>query len=119
MRDNAAPRAGQSTTPAVSGAPVITVRQPDISRPGRNPMTFDVQFTAAPGAAINPSTFQARYGWLGINITNRLLAHANWTASGLFAANVNVPTGNHRISISIADTLGRVGTRVVDLQVLR
>jgi hypothetical protein len=119
MRDNAAPRAGQSTTPAVSGAPVITVRQPDVSRPNRNPMTFDVQFTAAPGATINPSTFQARYGWLGINITSRLLAHANWTPSGLFAADVDVPTGNHRISISIADTLGRVGTRVVDLQVLR
>lgn len=113
------PRGRQTTTRAVSGAPVITVRRPDVSRPLRNPMTFDVQFTATPGATIDRSTFQARYGRLGINITRRLLAHATWTPGGLFAGNVNVPTGNHRISVSIADNLGRVGTRVVNLQVLR
>jgi hypothetical protein len=118
-RDNAAPHLRQSATPAVQGAPVITMTQPDISRALRNPMTFDIQFRAAPGATINLSTFQARYGWLGINITSRLLEHATRTPNGLFAADVNVPTGNHRISVSIADNLGRVGTRVVNLHVLR
>ena len=118
-RDNAAPHARQSTARPASGAPVITVRQPNVSRTLRNPMTFDIQFGAAPGAAINLSTFQARYGWLGINITNRLLEHATRTPNGLFAADVEVPTGNHRISVSIADNLGRVGTRVVNLHVLR
>ena len=118
-RDNSAPHLRQSATPAVQGAPVITVTQPDISRAVRNPMTFDIQFRAAPGSTINPSTFQANYGWLGINITSRLLAHGTRTPNGLFAANVNVPTGNHRISVSIADNRGRVGTRVVNLHVLR
>jgi len=118
-RDNAAPHVRQSATPAAQGAPVITVRQPDISRALRNPMTFDMQFRAAPGATINLSTFQARYGWLGINITSRLLDHATRTPNGLFAANVNVPTGNHRINVSIADNLGRVGTSVVNLHVLK
>jgi hypothetical protein len=95
------------------------MKQPDISRPLRNPMTFDIQFRAAPGATINLSTFQARYGWLGINITSHLLEHATRTPNGLFAADVDVPTGNHRISVSIADNLGRVGTHVVNLHVLR
>jgi hypothetical protein len=58
---------------------VITVKQPDISRTLRTPMTFDIQFSAAPDAAINLSTFQANYGWLGINITSRLLQHATET----------------------------------------
>ena len=118
-RDNAAPHLRQSGTSAVQGAPVITVTQPDFSRALSNPMTFDIQFRAAPGSTINPSTFQAKYGWLGINITSRLLDHATRTTNGLFAANVNVPTGNHRISVSIADNRGRVGTRVVNLHVLR
>jgi hypothetical protein len=118
-RDNAAPHLRQSATAAVQGAPVITVKQPDMSRALRNPMTFDIQFSAAPGAAINPSTFQAKYGWLGINITSRLRQHATRTPNGLFAADVDVPSGNHRISVSIADNLGRVGTRVVNLHVLR
>jgi hypothetical protein len=98
---------------------VITVKQPNVSRALRNPMTFDIQFRAAPGATINLSTFQAKYGWLGINITSRLLEHANRTSDGLFAAGVNVPAGNHRISVSVADNRGRVGTRVVNLHVLR
>jgi len=118
-RDNAAPHVRQSTAQPASGAPVITVKQPNVSRALRNPMTFDIQFRAAPGATINLSTFQAKYGWLGINITNRLLGHATRTSNGLFAADVDVPTGNHRISVSIADNLGRVGTRVVNLHVLR
>ena len=118
VRDNAAPHVRQSATPAEQGAPVITVRQPNVARALRNPMTFDIEFRAAPGATINLSTFQAKYGWLGINITSRLLEHATRTPNGLFAAAVNVPTGNHRISVSIADNLGRVGTRVVNLHVL-
>ena len=103
----------------MQAAPVITVKQPDISRALRSPMTFDIQFRAAPGATINLSTFQAKYGSLGIDITSRLLEHATRTPNGLFAANVDVPTGDHRISVSIADNLGRVGTRVVNLHVLR
>ena len=118
-RDDAAPHLRQSTPPGVQGAPVITLRRPDTSRTLSNPMTFDIQFRAAPGATINPSTFQARYGWLGINITSRLLEHATRTPTGLLAANVNVPTGNHRVSVSVADNRGRVGTRVVNLHVLR
>ena len=51
----------------------------------RNPMTFDIQFRAEPGATINLSTFQAKYGWLEIDITSRLLEHATRTPNGLFA----------------------------------
>ena len=118
-RDDVALHVPQSTLPAVSGAPVITVKQPDVSRPLHNPMTFDIQFSAAQGATINRSTLRVKYGWLGIDVTQRLLGHATWTASGLFAADADVPTGNHRISVSIADNLGRVGTRVANLNVLK
>src|SRR6516162_1076662 len=117
-RDDAAPHVPQ-TPPAVSGAPVITVKQPDVSHPLHNPMTFDIQFSPAQGATINRSTLRVKYGWLGIDVTQRLLGHATWTASGLFAPDADVPTGNHRISVSIADNLGRVGTRVANLNVLK
>jgi hypothetical protein len=117
--DNAARHLRQSAATAAQDAPVITVKQPDISHAVRNPMTIDIQFRAAPGSTINPSTFQAKYGWLGIDITSRLLEHATRTPNGLFAADVNVPTGNHLISVSIADNRGRVGTRLVNLHVLR
>ena len=117
-RDDAALHVPQSTLPAVSGAPVITVKQPDVSRPLHNPMTFDIQFSAAQGAMINRSTLRVKTGSVS-TVTQRLLGHATWTASGLFAADADVPTGNHRISVSIADNLGRVGTRVANLNVLK
>ena len=75
-RDDVALHVPQSTLPAVSGAPVITVKQPDVSRPLHNPMTFDIQFSAAQGATINRSTLRVKYGWLGIDVTQRLLGHA-------------------------------------------
>jgi hypothetical protein len=106
-RDDAAPYVPKSTPPAVSGAPVITVKQPDVSRPLHNPMTFDIQFSAAQGAMINRSTLRVKTGSVS-TVTQRLLGHATWTASGLFAADADVPTGNHRISVSIADNLGKV-----------
>ena len=116
-RDDAAPHVPQ-TPPAVSGAPVITVKQPDVSHPLHNPMTFDIQFSPAQGATINRSTLRVKTGSVS-TVTQRLLGHATWTASGLFAADADVPTGNHRISVSIADNLGRVGTRVANLNVLK
>src|SRR6516162_8129364 len=84
-RDNAAPDLRQSAATAAQGAPLITVRQPDISHAVRNPMTIDIQFRPAPGSTINLSTFQAKYGWLEIDITSRLLEHATRTPNGLFA----------------------------------
>jgi hypothetical protein len=118
-RDNAAPHVSQPTRRAAPGAPVIDVRQPNISRPIHNPTTFDVRFKAAPGATIEMSTFRAKYGWLGIDITGRLLEHATQTASSLSAKNVDLPFGDHTITVSIADNVGRTGSRVLRLSVAK
>ena len=52
-----------------------------------------------------------QYGWLGIDITARLLEHATETAYGLSAKNVDLPFGDHTITVSIADSNGRTGSR--------
>ena len=92
---------------AVPHSPVIDVRQPSLSRPIYNPTTINVQFRAAHGASIVMSTFRATYGWLGIDITARLLEHATRTANSLSAQNVDLPVGDHKITVSIADNHGR------------
>jgi len=56
-------------------------------------------------------SFQALYGFFNIDITSRLLEHAKVTADGLVAENVNIPAGEHRVTLEIADNEGRVGTR--------
>ena len=116
-RDNAAPHVSQPAPRAVPQSPVIDVRQPNLSRPIYNPTTINVQFRAAHGAAIVISTFRATYGWLGIDITARLLEHATKTANSLSAQNVDLPVGDHKITVSIADSHGRTGSRVLRMSV--
>ena len=108
-RDRAVPhRAGPAGVPA---SPLIHLLRPDISRPIRNPTTIEVRFSAGPGAAINMQSFKATYGWIGLNITSRLLRHARKTRDTLLAQNVDLPPGDHKVTLSISTTLGQIATR--------
>jgi hypothetical protein len=79
----------------------------DICRQIRNPATIEIRFTPSPGGAFDMRTFNATYGWLGINITRHLLDHAVTTANGLSALNVDLSAGDHRVTLSITDTTER------------
>jgi hypothetical protein len=108
-RDNAAPhRPGPADLP---GPPLIQLLRPDISKPINNPTTIEVRFSAGPGTAIDMRTFRATYGWLGINITSRLLRHAQKTPNTLVANNVDLPLGDHKVTLSIASTSGKTASR--------
>ena len=81
-RDRAAPHLpGPADLPAPPG---IELLRPDISTPIRNPVTIELRFTPGSGPPVDIQTFRATYGWLGINITNRLLEHARTTPDGLW-----------------------------------
>jgi hypothetical protein len=93
-------------------APAIVVIAPqDPDKPLVPPVTIRVEFKPQPGSSIVVKTFQALYGFFNIDITSRLLQHAKVTADGLLAENVNIPSGEHEVTLEIADTEGRVGTR--------
>src|SRR5262245_10900990 len=99
--------------------PSIELVRPDISRPIQNPVTIEVHFIPGPGGAINMNSFNATCARLGINITRRLLEHAEKTASGLVAHDIELPSGNHRVTLSIADTTGKTASRTFNLSVAR
>ena len=108
-RDRAAPHLpGPADLPAPPG---IELLRPDISKPIRNPVTIELRFTPGSGPPVDIQTFRATYGWLGINITNRLLEHARTTPDGLLAEDVDLPLGDHRITLSIANTSGKSASR--------
>lgn len=108
-RDRTAPRV--PGPPDLPPPPVIDLRRPDLSKPIRNPVTIELLFSAGPGRTIDMRTFKATYGWLGINITSRLLQHAVTKPNGLSAENVDLPPGDHKVTVSIADTLGKTASR--------
>lgn len=114
-RDGAAPQVPAS--PDLPPPPTIDLVRPDISRPIRNPATIEVRFAPGPGQSIDMRTFNATYGLLGINITQRLLDHAAATPNGLTAENVELPSGRHRVTMSIADTSGKRASRTFNFTV--
>ena len=114
-RDNAAPEV--PAPPDRPPPPTITLVQPDISQPIRNPVTIEVQFTPGPGGSIDMSSFNATYGRLGLDITRRLLARAVTTPNGLLAANVELPSGSHRVTLSIADVAGKTASKTFQFSV--
>ena len=123
-RDSAAPHLEEPLARSMRGssgspdAPVIEVNQPDALKPINPPVTIRVRFRPKEGATIDPTSFRATYGSLALDITNRIIEHAHVSASGLLAYNADVPAGHHRVTLSVADNMHRVGSRTFDFTVL-
>jgi hypothetical protein len=118
QRENTAPHHQTVSTPTRSGAPTITIQEPDITRPISLPVDIRVRFQAAANARIAVNSLRVRYGFLGIDVTRRILAHARPTPSGMFVRGAELPSGRHRVTIQIADDMGRVGSRSFEFTVV-
>jgi len=81
------------------------------------PLNIRVRFVPSEGSAINTTTFRATYGFLGIDITDRLLQHAKLDAQQLKADNVSIPAGDHKVTLTIADNQGRENSRTFEFTV--
>lgn len=117
-RENAAPHEQAAPAPTRSGAPAIRIEEPDIARPIRSPVRIRISFQAGANARIAVNTLRVRYGFLGIDITRRILAHARPTSSGVSVEDAELPRGHHRVTVQIADNLGRVGSKSFEFNVL-
>ena len=111
--NRAAPAAAQA------GAPTITVEEPNLNHRIAPPVTLRVTFRPHGGATIDPRTFRATYGRLGIDITHHIVTNAKLSASGLVANNASVPAGSYRVTLQVADNRHRVGRRTFEFTVHR
>ena len=116
-RDRSAPQVPELFEAITPDAPTIEILQPDEKKPIPTPVTIKIAFQANAGSTIDVSTFRATYGFLNIDITSRLLGHARIDVSGLTADNASIPSGEHKITLSIADTAKRVGFRIFHFKV--
>lgn len=118
QRENAAPHEQGAVAPPRSGTPKIRIDEPDISRPVRLPVNIRIRFQAATNARIDINSLRIRYGFLGIDVTRRILAHARPTATGVFVEDAELPKGRHRVTIQIGDNMGRSGSQSFDFNVV-
>jgi len=100
-------------------APTITVVKPDRSAPIEPPVDIDVRFQAAQGASVNAASLKISYGFLRLDITQRILKApgVRVSPSGLQAGGARLPSGSHKLLIEVADNVGRTGRQPLEFTV--
>jgi hypothetical protein len=100
-------------------APSITVVSPDSSAPIQPPVDIDVRFKPAAGATVNVASLKIMYGFLKLDITQRILQApgVQVSASGLTAKGARLPSGSHKLLIEVTDNLGRAGRQLLQFTV--
>jgi hypothetical protein len=100
-------------------APTITVIKPDRSAPIQPPVDIDVHFKAAQGASVNVASLKIMYGFLKLDVTKRILdaPGVQVSAAGLKASGAQLPSGSHKLTIEVADNIGRTGRQPLEFTV--
>ena len=99
------------------GAPVIDVVSPKGDTTLKAPFSIRVQFKPQGDADIVPASFQALYGAFKFDITDRITQKAKVTRQGIEVDQANIPSGNHRLTVRVTDSQGRVGERQISFSV--
>jgi hypothetical protein len=109
-------RATPSATPAPN-APLIEVQAPKLQDTLKPPFPIRLVFKPADGAQIDPSSFKVYYGWLRIDITERIVQHAKLSRDGLSVENASIPAGSHRLLLEIRDNKERKSEMTLSFKV--
>ncbi|MGB5064717.1 MAG: hypothetical protein WBQ37_13310 [Candidatus Competibacter sp.] len=93
-------------------------KEPSLSNGVRSPFNIEVIFSPQEGATIKTDTLSIRYGLF--DITQRILGsgQAEISPRGIKVRGAEIDQGNYKISISIEDSQGRVGSAELELKIL-
>jgi hypothetical protein len=112
-----APAALTTRSLPVKDAPVIEVMAPKLGGTVGSPTPIQLKFNPVPPSSVKPESFKVLYGAFQIDITKRLLNVAKVTEQGLQIPEAALPKGRHKLLMSVEDSAGRLGNRVVDFEV--
>lgn len=100
-------------------APKIVLKQPSIMNGKvQSPMKIELTFQAQGDATIDSSSLRVLYGFIGLDITSRILeSDAEITESGLVVKDAELPPGVHDVVVEIQDSLQRTGRASFSIEV--
>lgn len=114
----ALPMLAVDETPVNAQGPVITVVDAEaLAQPVKNPFSIEIFMQAQRDAELNFASFKAFYGAFKIDITERLLKEASKTVTGLKLANLQIPSGRHKILLRVSDSKGRTAEKEIAFKV--
>ena len=101
----------QSLSAPATGGPLIELVNPQLlSQAVKSPTRIELLFKSKDGA-VNLSSFRVHYGKARFDITSRILRKAKLGANSILIEEAELPEGEHRFAISIADIQGRVSSQ--------
>ena len=101
----------QSLSAPATGGPLIELVNPQLlSQAVKSPARIELLFKPKDGA-VNLSSFKVHYGKARFDITSRILRKAKIGANSILIEEAELPEGEHRFAISIADIQGRMSSQ--------
>jgi hypothetical protein len=97
--------------------PEITIDQPVLGSKIASPTNIQLSFKASSDSKIDIDSLKFLYGWLGLDITDRIKENAIITVSGVSANNVTLPSGDHVITVKISDDEGRTKEKEIEFTI--
>jgi hypothetical protein len=99
------------------GAPLIQVRSPSIVDELKAPFPIRVEFEAGEGSEVLPATFKVYYGFLKLDITDRVVQKVRVERGGVTIEEADIPSGSHKLVLQIKDSKGRLGETALSFRV--
>lgn len=99
------------------GAPVIELQTPKLQDTLKAPFAIHLVFKAAEDAEVVPDSFKVLYGFLKLDITERITQHAKPTKDGLSVEQANIPAGSHKLLLQIRDSKNRQAEKTMSFNV--
>ena len=97
--------------------PKILIERPTLGSKIGSPTNIRLSFKANTDSKIDIDSLSFLYGWLGLDITDRIKENATITISGLSAENISLPSGDHVITVKISDDKGRMKEKEIEFTI--
>lgn len=98
-------------------APFIEVVSPKLPGVVTSPTPIELKFRSFASSHVRPESFKALYGSFEIDITKKLLSVAKVTELGVIVPEALLPKGKHKILLVVEDSVGRIGSRLIEFEV--
>ncbi len=99
--------------------PIITLEKPKDIKNITSPFAFKLSFEASPNSEIDAKSFQLTYGLLNADITERILRSSKIKSNQLNIKKMSLPSGQHLLTVRIADLKGRTSKARYKLVVMQ
>lgn len=100
-----------------AGAPQIEIVEPDLRTALAAPLVIRVKFVPEGASTLVPASLRVYYGVFGIDITERLMKRARFENDMLVLDRADIPSGTHRLLMTIKDSTDRTAEKLLTLTV--